>query len=336
MITAVGLFSGGLDSMLAVKLMKAQGLAVEVLHFQIGFDHLRLRQRSEQKEAEVTIAEAEQQLGVTIQPLDVTAEFLTVVLNPEHGYGARMNPCIDCKIFMLRQAKCYLEAHAAQFVFTGEVVGQRPMTQHRHTMRHIEKASGLEGYLLRPLSAKLLDPTIPEQQGWVDREQLLGISGRGRNVQTELAQHYHLRYPQPAGGCLLTDPHFGQRLQDLTAHKPKVEIRVEDVELLKFGRHFRLSETVKVMVGRHELDNQHLEKYITGRWYAEVRDFQGPLVLIEGVPDEAQWEAIAQLTVRHSKAKDAAHATVDFTQGDVHRALTIVPNPQFQIEPWRI
>ena len=336
MIKAIGLFSGGLDSMLAVKLIKDQGVAVDVLHYQIGFEHPKLRRRAQHQEAEVTVAETEQQLGVTIHQRDVTKEFLPVVLHPEHGYGAAMNPCIDCKIFMLKQAKVYLEAHQAQFVFTGEVLGQRPMTQHRQMLRHIEKASGLEGYLLRPLSAKLLDPTIPEQQGWVDRERLLGISGRNRSVQMELARQYHLRYPQPAGGCLLADQNFARRVRELLAHKAEENIAVEDLALLKFGRHFRLSDTVKVIVGRHEVDNTMLAAYTAGRWYAEVRDYQGPLILIDGEPTDEQWERIAQIAVSHTKGKHANQVTVDFACGDTQRVITIIPDEQLHVDAWRI
>jgi len=324
MIKAVGLFSGGLDSMLAVKLMKEQGIAVDVLQYRLGFEPLRIQRRIKKLDRKVSEEEVEQLLGVKIQHPDVVEEFLQIVFHPKHGYGIAMNPCIDCKIFILSRAKEYMEAHGAQFVFTGEVLGQRPMSQQRPTLLQIEKASGLQGYLLRPLSAKLLEPTIPEQKGWVDREQLLDISGRGRTVQMELALKYGLRYPQPAGGCLLTDKSFAKRLHELMTFKSKDQITVEDITLLKLGRHFRISETVKVIVGRHEVDTGFLQQHTSGRWYAEVREYQGPFVLIEGEPSEQEFEHIAQLTVSYSKGKHAERVSVDFYRENEQRVVSII------------
>ncbi len=335
-IKAVGLISGGLDSILAVKLVKDQGIDVDVIKYDIGFAPLHLSRRLRKKKAEVTHEEMEEQLGVTVQVIDVAEEFLDIVLHPAHGHGSEMNPCIDCKVFMLRKAKAYMETHGAQLVFTGEVVGQRPMSQQRNTLRHSEKASGLEGYLLRPLSAKLLEPTIPEQKGWVDRERLLDIAGRGRKRQLALARHYHLSYQQPAGGCLLNDPNFSRRLQDLFARTPEDKISTEEVNLLKLGRHFRLSDSLRVIIGRHELDNEYLEKYIQKYHTASVRDHAGPVVLIDGDPADEQLELIAQLAVRHTKAKHAGEATVDFSLGDQQRAVTIRPDKTLDIARWRI
>lgn len=336
MIKAIGMFSGGLDSMLAIKLIKDQGIEVDGLHYAIGFESLKMARRVKKKQAETTREEVERQLGVKIRDIDVAGEFLQIVLHPKHGHGSEMNPCIDCKIFLLQKAKEYMEAHQAHFVFTGEVVGQRPMSQQRPILRHIEKASGLEGYLLRPLSARLLEPTIPEQKGWIEREQLLDISGRGRKVQLELARKYHLSYQQPAGGCLLNDPHFSIRLRELIAHKSEDNITTEDITLLKLGRHFRLSETLKIIVGRHEVDNNFLEKYSAGRWTAQVREYGGPLVLIDGKPTEEQFERIAQLAVNYTKGKQAERATVDFSYGDEKRSVTIVPEKMFNVDQWRI
>jgi tRNA-specific 2-thiouridylase len=336
MVKAVGLFSGGLDSMLAIKLMKDQEIEVAMLQYHLGFENLRIRRHAQKLNQETSEATLEQQLDGKIQHLDVAEEFLQLVFHPKHGYGSVMNPCIDCKIFLFRKAKEYLETHQAQFVFTGEVLGQRPMSQHRQTLRHIEKAAGLQGYLLRPLSAKLLEPTIPEQQGWVDRERLLDISGRSRVVQMELAEKYHLRYPQPAGGCLLTDPNFMTRLQDLMQHKSPEQTTVEDIELLKLGRHFRISDVVKVIVGRHEFDNNLLEQHTAGRWHAQVREYQGPLVLIEGTPSELQFEQIAQIAVSYTKGKNAESVKVDFYRDHEQRLLTIIPDKSLNSEQWRI
>jgi tRNA U34 2-thiouridine synthase MnmA/TrmU len=284
----------------------------------------------------VTKDEIEQHLGVTIQQPDVREEFLDVLFHPRHGYGSAMNPCIDCKVFILRKAKEYMQTHAAQFVFTGEVLGQRPMSQHRQTLLQTEKLSGLQGYLLRPLSAKLLEPTIPEQEGLVDREQLLDISGRGRRLQMELAEQYALSYPQPAGGCLLTDQGFSARLRELMAHTPIEQITLEDIDLLKLGRHFRLTDTLKVIVGRHQVDNELLATHTSGRWWAEVREYGSPLVLILGEPTGEQWEQIAQIAVSYTKGKQAEHATVDFICGDERREVAVVPNLMAVRPEWHI
>lgn len=335
-IKAVGLFSGGLDSILAVKLIKDQGIAVDALNYNIGFGSLHLDRRAKKLENEVTFEEIEQQLGVAIQRIDVAKEFLSVLFHPKHGYGAAMNPCIDCKIFLMKKAREYMEAHHAHFVFTGEVVGQRPMSQKFKTMRQIENASGLAGYLLRPLSAKILEPTIPEQRGWVDRDRLLDITGRSRMIQRQLAQQYHLRYPQPSGGCLLTDENFAKRLRELKAHKAAADIMPHEIELLKVGRHFRLSETVKIIVGRDEIDNTILENYLEGRWSAEARDYQGPLLIIDGDPVEEQYERIAQILAHYTKGKANERVTVDFSRGNQRRAVTIVPDHTLPVDQLRI
>ncbi len=336
MIKAIGMFSGGLDSLLAIKLIKDQGIDVDVLHYDIGFESLHLDRQIKHKAAELDRADIERKLGIAIQDIDVTDAFLNVVLHPKHGYGSEMNPCIDCKIFMLQQAKAYMDAHQAQFIFTGEVVGQRPMSQQLHTMRLIEQCSGLRGYLLRPLSAKILEPTIPEQQGWVDRERLLGISGRGRHPQLALARQYDLSFQQPAGGCLLNDPHFSFRLNELLAHTPEPLLTTTDVMLLKLGRHFRLADNLKIIVGRHEVDNDLLAQYAAGRWTATARDIVGPLVVIVGEPSDADFERIAQITVKYTKAKHADSATVDFVRDNEQRVVTITPDALLDPNQWRI
>lgn len=336
MIKAVGMFSGGLDSLLAVKLIQAQGIEVDLLHYIIGFENLHLLRLAQKKPAEASRADVERQLGLTIQDIDVSREFLSVALQPPHGYGAEMNPCIDCKIFLLQQAKAYMEEHGAQFIVTGEVVGQRPMSQQRPTMMHIEKMAGLQGYLLRPLSAKLLPPTIPEQHGWVDREGLLGISGRGRQAQLVLAAAYHLSYQQPAGGCLLNDPDYAKRLRDLLRAKPAAAVTGDDTTLLKLGRHLRLSATLKIIIGRNEVDNHFLEPFLPGRWSVAVRDYPGPVVVIEGEPTPADDELIAQLVVSYTKARHAARAIVDFRRGDEQRTVSIVPEINLPRDQWRI
>lgn len=249
---AIALISGGLDSILAAKVI--QNLKVEVmpLHFSIPFSHNAKKSSLEIKNMVL------KNLGTELRDENLAEEFLEIIKNPEHGFGSNINPCIDCKILMLKKTKELMKEWEAKFVITGEVLGQRPMSQNRNTLTIIEKKSGLEGLLLRPLSAKLLSPTIPEQEKWVDRERLLDINGRGRKPQMELAEKLGIKdYAQPAGGCLLTDPEFAKRLKDLITHN---ELNLENIELLKIGRHFRMSADAKLVVGRNEKENEKLLK----------------------------------------------------------------------------
>jgi tRNA U34 2-thiouridine synthase MnmA/TrmU len=209
---------------------------------------------------------ATESLGIPLKVLNVSEEYLGVVKHPKHGYGSNMNPCIDCRIFMLKRAKDYMEESGAAFIVTGEVLGQRPMSQRKDAMRLIEKEASLEGLILRPLSAKVLPVTIPERERWVDREKLLKIQGRSRKPQIGLAEHYNIRdYPCPAGGCLLTDPGFAKRMKDLMMNEPNFSLN--DVHLLKIGRQFRLSRGVKLVVGRNKEENQKIQTLQGGRHF---------------------------------------------------------------------
>jgi len=194
-------------------------------------------------------------LGIEIELADISGEYLRMLTRPKFGYGSAINPCVDCRILMLKRARKYMAEIGAHFVFTGEVLGQRPMSQRRDTLRIVERESGLEGLLLRPLSAKLLPPTLPEQKGWIDRERLLAIQGRSRKEQMKLIRERGIAdYPQPAGGCcFLTDQNYARKLRDLLAHMSEdEELTMEHVMLLKVGRHFRLPDGTKVIVGRDE------------------------------------------------------------------------------------
>ncbi|TRZ50545.1 tRNA 4-thiouridine(8) synthase ThiI, partial [bacterium] len=213
----IALISGGLDSILAARLIKKQGFDVIPLHFKIPFCH---RDKGISSRENNLISFVKNNLGSDLKISDITSEFLKLLIKPEHGFGANLNPCIDCKIFMLTKAKEMMKELDAAFVITGEVLGQRPMSQHRQALELIEKKSGLEGLLLRPLSAKLLPETIPEKEGWVSRDKLLNFSGRSRKSQINLAQEFRMEnYPNAAGGCLLTDPEFAGRLKELIAHR---------------------------------------------------------------------------------------------------------------------
>ncbi len=252
---AIALLSGGLDSTLAAKIVLEQGIELEALNFLTVF--CTCTNRGETCLASQKAVDA---LGIPLKVFNVSEEYLDVVKHPKHGYGSNMNPCIDCRIFMMKKAKAYMEETGASFIVTGEVLGQRPMSQRRDAMRLIEKEAGLEGLILRPLSAKFLPASIPEKEGWVDREKLLNIQGRSRKPQIKLAEHFGIRdYPCPAGGCLLTDPGFAQRMRDLNRYHP--DFFLNDVHLLKMGRHFRLSPHLKLVVGRNEEENQKIQTF---------------------------------------------------------------------------
>jgi tRNA-uridine 2-sulfurtransferase len=296
---AIALLSGGLDSTLAAKVMLEQGIELEALNFLTVFCTCTNR-----GETCLASQKAVNALGIPLKVFNVSKEYLDVVKHPEHGYGSNMNPCIDCRIFILRRAKAYMEEMKASFIVTGEVLGERPMSQRRDAMRLIEKAAGLDGLILRPLSAKLLPASIPEKEGWVDREKLLNIQGRSRKPQISLADQFGIHdYPCPAGGCLLTDPQFAKRMKDLIRHDP--DFSLNDVHLLKVGRHFRLSASLKLVVGRNEEDNQKIGTFSQeGDLMFNILDHPGPLSLLRGKGDPSEIETAASITVRYSKAKD--------------------------------
>jgi len=250
---AIALISGGLDSTLAARLMKEEGIGLIALNFKTPFC---LCDRKSSSGCFSHSRQVAYTLGVEFKSINVTEEFLQIIENPKHGRGSNMNPCIDCRILKFRKAKEFMQESGARFIITGEVLGQRPMSQHRNALSLIDKESGLEGLVLRPLSAKLLPETTPEKEGWVSRERLLNFSGRTRKPQIALAKALDIKdYPCPAGGCLLTDPAFSRRLRDLIEHK---ELNISNVELLKLGRHFRLNPSAKLIVGRDEKENERL------------------------------------------------------------------------------
>ena len=250
---AVALISGGLDSTLAAKLIKGQGIELTVLNFKTPFCLCDKRGSNGCGNEALKVAH---DLGLELKIVNVTEDFFKILKSPQYGYGSNMNPCIDCRILMLRKAKEFMLKVGASFIVTGEVLGQRPMSQYKRALNLIEKEAGLEGIILRPLSAKLLSCTVPEKEGWVSRDKLLDFSGRTRKPQIALARNLGIKdYPCAAGGCLLTDPQFAKRTEDLLKFG---ELNLNNVELLKIGRHFRLSPNVKLVVGRNELENERL------------------------------------------------------------------------------
>ncbi|MCC5994533.1 MAG: tRNA 4-thiouridine(8) synthase ThiI [Candidatus Aenigmarchaeota archaeon] len=246
MVKAILLFSTGLDSLLAFHLLRRSGVEIIVLVIKTPFNKINEAVLNEiKKEAKVIIYE-------------VKDDYLQIVKNPKFGYGKQVNPCIDCKIYMYKIAKKFLEEEKADFIATGEVLNQRSFSQTLDKLKLIEKEAGVEGLVVRPLSGKLLPRTLTEEKGLIDREKLLDIKGRGRKKQLQLVKDLGISvYSQPAGGCLLTDPMFSKRLKDLMEHNPN--FNTEDVELLKIGRHFRIGKS-KLILGRDESESKLLEK----------------------------------------------------------------------------
>lgn len=340
-VKAIGMLSGGLDSRLAVKIIQSQGIDVTVLHFRTGFstaDRARRINRAHTGQDEDVGGRLSAEMGAPAEVIDVSEKYLAMVLNPRYGYGSGMNPCVDCRIFMLRQVKAYMEAHGFHFVFTGEVIGQRPMSQKRDQMRTVERESGLEGLLLRPLSAKLLPPTVPEQKGWVDRERLYAIKGRGRKEQIALAEQLGIKdYPQPAGGCMLTDDSFTRRLRDFLAHHSAEVLTPQRADLLTVGRHLRLSPDLEVVMGRREPENDYLETMGEGYWQFTTVDHPGPLALVEGPLTSEQAARVAGVVAAYSDGKRASRVRVQVTHpGGVGQVVTVRPTPRDVLGGWVI
>lgn len=268
---ALGLCSGGLDSILSALVLREQGIMVEWITFETPFF-------SSEKARRASLC-----TGIPLRVQNITRVYLEMLKNPRCGYGHYMNPCLDCHALMFKLAGQVMKAQGFAFLFSGEVLGQRPMSQTRNSLRYVEKNSGFEGYILRPLSAQKLPETLPEKQGLIRRDLLLGISGRGRKDQMALAEKFGLSdYPVPAGGCLLTDKGYAARLKDLLDHKD--DDSENALHLLKYGRHFRLPEGVKLIVGRTQADNENMIRYHNPEKDAmiKMKKFPGPAVLIPG------------------------------------------------------
>jgi tRNA U34 2-thiouridine synthase MnmA/TrmU len=313
---AIGCISGGLDSSLAVCLVREQGIDVECLHVL----HIWHPEPVEGEEKGHAVRFAESR-GIPVHLVDAAEADLEMVRRPEHGFGKRMNPCIDCRIWTLRRARELMDERGADFLFTGEVMGQRPMSQHRGALKQVEREAGVEDRLVRPLSAKLLPPTRPEREGLIDRDRLLDIQGRSRKRQMELAERFGITdYPSPAGGCLLTDPGFAYRLRELMDHETPT---VEEVELLKLGRHFRLPDGSRAVVGRRHEENLRLEKLLReGDVRFEAAEMPGPTTLLRGPAGEESVVLAAGLTLRYGKAGPGeVHPVRARTVGDGERVL---------------
>jgi predicted nucleic acid-binding protein len=317
---ALALLSGGLDSTLAVKMMLDMGLDVEALNFTSPFCTCTGKNRGCKSEA-VRVAE---EFKIPIKVIHKGLDYLEVVRNPEHGYGKGINPCVDCRIYLLRKAKEYMVESGADFIITGEVLGQRPMSQRRDSLRVIERESGLEGLLLRPLSAQHFEPTIPEKEGWVDREKLLAIKGRGRKELFDLADELDVtNYPCPAGGCLLTELSFVPKMRDIFDHSD--ELNTRDFRLLKIGRHMRIGERTKVIIGRDESDNNLLE---TARQPEEAAltwlDGNTPVGVVCGKQAPEFLNLAAQLLLRYTRAEAGSECRISVRQDGAEHTITVV------------
>ncbi len=329
---AIVLLSGGLDSILATRLMLEQGIDVICVNFYIEFAVCGGRGN------EGAAQKAAQMLGVQFKVIDITNEYLEMFRDPKHGYGANINPCIDCKIFMLKKAREMMAGLGASFLVTGEVLGERPMSQRRDALNIIEKQAGVRGILLRPLTARLLEPTLPEKEGVVDREKLLDIRGRSRKPQMALAEKFGIKeYPNPAGGCLLTDPGFSNRVKELIKHD---ELNVENLNLLKVGRHFRLAGGAKLVIGRDEDENRELQEIaLPDDIIFKLANHQGPLSLLRGRPREETIAAAASIIAHHTKFRNENSLGVTYWPANDPAGKTTVsvkPSGKEEVEKIRI
>jgi tRNA U34 2-thiouridine synthase MnmA/TrmU len=316
-VRALGLLSGGLDSRLAVCVVREQGIEVHGIVFDSPFFNL------------AAARSAANQLKIPLHIVEFTPDILELIRHPPHGFGACMNPCIDCHARMLRRAGEFMQQNSFHFLFTGEVLNERPMSQNRKSLDVVAADSGYADTILRPLSARLLPETRMEQQGWVDRTRLLALEGRGRNPQFTLAKHYGLtEYPTPASGCLLTDPAFCRRLKDLKTHEGLANTSL--IRLLKVGRHFRLESGARLIVGRNESDNLRLEEMAPIADYAlQVEDIPGPTALLIGSAAGNALETAAALCGRYADAQGLASVRItarSTTTGEV-RTLNAPPMP---------
>ena len=308
---ALCVFSGGLDSMLASQIIRAQGVDVLGLFFETPFFSSHRARIS---------AKA---IRLPLKVVDLTGPHLEVVKRPAHGYGGNMNPCIDCHALMLRKAGQMLEEEGANFILTGEVLGQRPMSQNLKALSTVATQSGFPKLILRPLSAKLLQVTIPEEKGWVQRELLLNFSGRSRKPQMELARKLDITdYPSPAGGCLLTDPIFSKRLKDLFSSEPNFEIR--EIELMKVGRHFRLGPHTRLVVGRNKSENETIASLAkSDDLLLFAQSAPGPTVLVLGDLTPEFELLAAGITASYSDARDGEQTEVRLAAKGVETSISV-------------
>ena len=328
-IKAVALFSGGLDSILAVKLIQEQGIEVKGVNFKTPFFSL--------DEAFVIAKD----LDINLEIIDITEELLKILKKPKYGFGKNMNPCIDCHALMFKKAGEYMNKIGASFILSGEVLGERPMSQNRNSLNIIERESGFEGRILRPLSALLLAETIPEKEGLVDRNKLLDISGRSRRRQMELATKMGIKnYPSPAGGCKLTESAFSKRLRDLFIQE---SFSLEEIELLKLGRHFRLSKDIKLVVGRNKEENEQLQSFFQdGDFLFKAKNLKGPVSLLKkgSKVSDGLLDKSCQITARYCDRNEEENEEVNINyyskSKELVRTIKVKPLIEDELEILRI
>lgn len=309
---ALALFSGGLDSMLAIKLIAMQGIEVIALHIDIGFGGT--------KDKRELMAKRAQKAGARLEIIDVKDAYIkNILFDPKYGYGKHFNPCIDCHGFMFKTAKSLLKEYGASFIITGEVVGQRPMSQRSQAIKSVNKlADNEDNLILRPMCAKLMDITVPEEKGWVDREKLLDISGRGRSRQVALAKKFGFDdYETPGGGCLLTLDSFANKIRDFIKYDT---FETQDIPLIKFGRQLRLPDGAKLVIGRDEGDNKELVKVKnTKHSFLNLQDVVGPVALLSNSASKDDTILAIRLVLAYSKAKKDEEYSIGFMEREIRQ-----------------
>ncbi len=337
---AAALISGGLDSLLAARVMQEQGIHVEGINFYTGFcveGHTHaIRQKDRKKEKRNNALWVAEQLGIKLHIIDIVEDYKQVVLNPKHGYGANLNPCLDCKIFMVGRALAWIREKGFDFIITGEVIGQRPMSQRKQLLPVVARESGAEDLLLRPLCARNLPETLPEREGWVDRSRLYDFSGRSRKPQIALAEQFGFEeYAQPAGGCcFLTDPQYAVKLADLWEARGSKQYEMDDIMLLKVGRHLRPAKHFKLIISREEGEGNFMRGYRHQYPHLMTISHPGPMALIDGQVNEAEVELAARLVARYSQGREADEVVLEFTDRDQPpRELRVKPLKPSEIPP---
>lgn len=330
--------------MLAARVVMEQGIHVEGINFFTGFcveGHTHaIRKKDRAKPKRNNALWVAEQLGIKLHIVDVIEPYKSVVINPKHGYGANLNPCLDCKSFMVNKAYEWIKQHDFDFIITGEVMGQRPMSQRKHIMPVVQKESGAGDLLVRPLCAKKLPPTLPEREGWLDRDKLYDFSGRGRRPQMALAEKFGFaEYAQPAGGCcFLTDASYSKKLADLWQTRGTREYDLDDIMLLKVGRHLRPRPHFKIIISREEGESNFLEGYRKSFTHLRTLSHGGPLALIDGNATRDDLLLAAQLVARYSQGREAdqVNMAIHYQSGEVEQ-LSVIPLKQHEIpEAWYI
>ncbi len=336
---AVALISGGLDSLLAARVVQEQGVHVEGINFFTGFcveGHTHaIRKKDRNKPKRNNALWVAEQLGMRLHIIDIIEEYKEVLFHPEHGYGANMNPCLDCKIFMVKKAHEWIRDNGFDFIITGEVIGQRPMSQRKDTMPVIARDSGANDLLLRPLCAKNLPKTLPEREGWVDRDRLYDFSGRTRKPQMALAERFGFEdYAQPAGGCcFLTDAQYSAKLADLWQARGEKSYELDDIMLLKVGRHLRPRADFKMIISREEGEGNFMQGYRNQYVSMRTTSHPGPLALIEGNASEQNLELAARILARYCKGKQDVSVEVELRdQAANTRCIQVVPRGPLEIQ----